>query len=389
MKNLLSYRTMRIRYSINLLFFLIGSITAFGQTETYADSLISKGQYERLYPDTSEEVMEMPLKDTLLIAGVGDIMLGTNFPKASYLPPSGKSLLAPVDTFLRAPDCTFGNLEGTVLNDGGDVKKCSDPSKCYAFRMPEKLAWDLKKYGFDLISIANNHVGDFGSSGRKNTQKVLDSMQMVYAGLESCPWDTATIDGVTYGLCAFSPNTGTIKIHDYDRAKKIVEHLDSLSDIVVVSFHGGAEGSSHTHVTRETERFYGENRGNVYAFAHTVIDHGADIVFGHGPHVTRAIEVYKDRFISYSLGNFATYARFNLRGVSGIAPIMHVWTHRDGKFIKGQIIPTRQIGEGGPLYDSGKRVIKEIQKLVKEDFPESNLLINDDGTFGLQEKPTN
>lgn len=387
MKNLLSFPTTRIKYSINLLVFVC---IAFIGNAQIADSLVARGEYYRLFPDSiPEPEPEITLKDTILIAGVGDIMLGTNFPDAGYLPPKGKSLLAPVDTFLMTPDCTFGNLEGTVLNEGGDVKHCSDPSKCYAFRMPEYLAWELKQYGFDLLSIANNHVGDFGSSGRINTGKVLDSMQVAYAGLEACPWDTATVNGVNYGICAFSPNTGTIKIHDYDRAKEIVQHLDTIADIVIVSFHGGAEGSSHTHVTRETEKFYGENRGNVYKFAHHVIDNGADVVFGHGPHVTRAIEVYNDRFISYSLGNFATYARFNLRGVSGIAPIMHVYTHRDGKFIKGKIIPTRQIGEGGPLYDKSNRVIQEIQNLVKEDFPESTLEIQDDGTFFLPEQPTN
>ena len=67
-----------------------------------------------------------------------------------------------------------------------------------------------------------------------------------------------------------------------------------------------------------------QNRGSVYRFAHEVVDAGADVVFGHGPHVTRALEFYRDRLICYSLGNFATYRRFNLSGPNGIAPIVKV-----------------------------------------------------------------
>ena len=118
--------------------------------------------------------------------------------------------------------------------------------------------------------------------------------------------------------------------------------LDDSCDIVIVSFHGGAEGADYQNVTRETETFYGENRGNVYEFSHRMIDAGADIVFGHGPHVTRAIEVYKDRFIAYSLGNFCTYRRFNLTGPNGFAPLLRVKTDTFGKFVEADIIPVYQ-----------------------------------------------
>ena len=94
--------------------------------------------------------------------------------------------------------------------------------------------------------------------------------------------------------------------------------LDTTHDIVIVSFHGGAEGSKALHVPYGQETFYGENRGHLREFTHTVIDAGADLVWGHGPHVLRGMEVYKDRLIAYSLGNFATYGRFNTRGQQGL-----------------------------------------------------------------------
>jgi len=308
--------------------------------------------------------------------GVGDIMLGTNFPSASYLPPKGTRLLKDVEDILKSADVTFGNLEGTVLNAGGNVKRCSDPSLCYAFRQPEYLIDQLVDAGFDLLSIANNHVGDFGAPGRTNTVNTLKAKGFCFSGLESIPWDTVTINGLKVGLCSFSPNTGTVQITDIKNANRLVALLDSFCDVVVVSFHGGAEGSSRTHVTKKTEYFYGENRGNVHQFSHEVIDHGADIVFGHGPHVTRAMEIYKDRLICYSLGNFCTYKRFNLRGVSGLAPIVEVSVTKNGEFVRGKITSIKQIGEGIPIIDKEQRVLAELKKLIAADFPNSKILFN-------------
>jgi len=125
--------------------------------------------------------------------------------------------------------------------------------------------------------------------------------------------------------------------------------------------------------------FLGENRGNPYKFSREVIDAGADIVFGHGPHVTRAIDAYKNRFIIYSLGNFATYGRFNLKGVNGIAPIIKVFTDKNGVFQSAKIFPIKQVGEGGPLLDEEKKVIRELTFLTKNDIPNCPLQINENG----------
>ncbi|MBM78323.1 MAG: capsule biosynthesis protein CapA [Crocinitomicaceae bacterium] len=316
-------------------------------------------------------------ESTYKFIGVGDMMLGTNYPSDSYIPPKGTRLLKNVEEILKSADVTFGNLEGTVLNSGGNVKRCSDPSLCYAFRQPDSLVDQLLDAGFDLLSIANNHVGDFGSSGRTHTVEVLRNKGFCFAGLESIPWDTTTINNLKIGFCAFSPNNGTVRITDLENAKRIVNLLDSICDVVVVSFHGGAEGASNTHVNKKTEYFYGENRGNVHKFSHVVIDNGADIVFGHGPHVTRALEIYKDRLICYSLGNFCTYKRFNLSGVCGLAPIVEVNVNNKGKFISGNIISIKQIGSGIPVVDPEQKALSEIKKLISSDFPESKIVFNE------------
>jgi poly-gamma-glutamate capsule biosynthesis protein CapA/YwtB (metallophosphatase superfamily) len=330
------------------------------------------------------------LNDTLpasiKIMAVGDMMLGTNYPNASYLPPhDGKELLNPVKDILKNGTIVFGNLEGVLLTGDGPVKSCSDPKSCYAFKMPDHYANYLSEAHFNLLSVANNHVNDFGAVGAKNTMAQLKKVGIPHAGLKDCPFTTFEKDGLKYGFAAFAPNNGTISINDYDNARNIVSKLDSTCDIVIVSFHGGAEGPTKKHITRQREIFLGEDRGNPYEFARMMIDAGADMVFGHGPHVTRAVDLYKDRIVAYSLGNFATYGRFNLSGPNGIAPILEVDVDREGKFIKGKLHATKQLGDGGPVPDAENTVIKEIISLSREDFPESVLSIDESGV--LNRKP--
>jgi poly-gamma-glutamate capsule biosynthesis protein CapA/YwtB (metallophosphatase superfamily) len=352
--------------------------------EVFSDTL--KKDTTTLRIDTIDSGLKINKQDTLTIIGVGDIMMGTNFPDSGYLPPhGGKFLLDSVKSYLMDANISFGNLEGVILDEGGTPKKCNNPDLCYLFRSPLSYATHLKKAGFDVLSIANNHAGDFGDEGRQSTMKQLDSVGIYYAGLLTHPYTVFQKDSIRYGMIAFAPNTGTVSINDLEQAKKLVTEVDSLCDVLIISFHGGAEGKDHRHVTRKTETYYGEDRGNVYEFAHLLIDYGADIIFGHGPHVTRAMELYKNRIIAYSLGNFCTYARFNLSGSNGLAPILKLHITREGKFISGKVIPVVQIGSGTPIIDNRKRVISEIRELMMEDFPETLIQINDDGDIFLKD----
>ncbi len=330
-----------------------------------------------------EDRLDRPIiegRRTISVIGVGDIMMGTNYPNTSYLPANhGRNLLKPVEDILNSADVTFGNLEGVLLDEEGDVKRCNNPDLCYAFRTPVRYVDNLVKAGFDLLSIANNHVGDFGYAGRRSTVKTLEDAGIAYAGFTEHPTTIIKRDGIKIGMAAFSPFRGTVNMHDIDNAQRIVRNLKDRADIVIVSFHGGAEGAEHQNVTCETEYYYGENRGNVCEFSYSVIDAGADIVFGHCPHVTRAVELYNDRFIAYSLGNFCTYARFNLRGENGIAPIIKVYVDETGKFINAKAYPIVQTGRGGPRPDSSNRAVRSLQRLTINDFPDTPLRIHSDG----------
>jgi poly-gamma-glutamate capsule biosynthesis protein CapA/YwtB (metallophosphatase superfamily) len=328
--------------------------------------------------------------DTLTIIGVGDIMMGTDFPSSIYLPPGNdcQPLLNDVSAILRDADITVGNLEGTFAGDKGTPKKCKDTTKCFVFRMPEHYVHCLVDGGFDMVSIANNHANDFGASGKLQTEWVLESHGIASAGSYSAPAAIVVKDGIRYGLIAFAPNLGCFGLDDLDAAAWMVDSMKQRCDILMVSFHGGAEGADHQHVTRQNEMYLGAGRGNVYAFAHRVIDSGADIVLGHGPHVTRAVEIYKDRFIIYSLGNFCTYGRFNLRGPNGIAPIIKLQLNPEGRFLQGEIIPVHQPGNGRVSLDPQKRVVFKLQELTRTDFPEIPLEIDPKGYITIPEDTT-
>lgn len=318
-------------------------------------------------------------KDTVTVIGVGDIMMGSNYPDPVLPPQNGAYLMSEVDHVLKNADVTFGNLEGTLLDSGGTPKSCRDPKVCYAFRSPVNYVQNLVNAGFDVMSLANNHAGDFGDVGRRSTIKTLDDAGILHTGQLPKRYVTFEKNGVRYGLAAFAPNSNCISINNYIEAKAIVKELDSICDIVIVSFHGGAEGGQYQNVPRKHEPFHGEDRGDVYEFSHMLIDAGADIIFGHGPHVTRAVEIYKNRFIAYSLGNFCTYGGINVAGINGWAPIIKVFANATGGFIKAEITPTYQIARDRVKIDTEKRVIKKIQDLTKKDFPEVPVRIDDKG----------
>ncbi len=333
------------------------------------------------------QAVPTPKIDTITIVAVGDMMLGTNYPTSpNYLPPNNNfdALLSDVVEYLRDADLTFGNCEGTFSDKPQYAKKCNNPQWCYRFSMPTKYVNGFKNAGFDLVSIANNHVHDLGNYGKNKTIETLRNAKIHFAGVVDIPTDTFTLNGVKYGFCAFAPNAGTCQITNHKKMQETVRALKKDCRIVIVSFHGGAEGRKHEHVTRNYETFLGQNRGNVYKFAHLAIDAGADIVLGHGPHVTRAIELYNNKLIAYSLGNFCTYRRFSIQGVSGIAPILKVWLDDEGNFLKGKITPIYQDKFKGTFLDKQGRVIKRMQSLSKQDFPESKLVIVDDGTISVE-----
>lgn len=321
--------------------------------------------------------------DVFTVVGTGDIVLGLNYPEHAPRIPSGDGahLFDSVKHILEAADVTFGNLEGVLLDSGGIPKKCSDSSLCFRFRMPERYVNHLISAGYDVMSVANNHVFDFGQEARNHTLDILDQVGLKHAGSLSRPYTILERHGVRFGFCAFAAMYGCCSIFNETAAQKIIQELRPQCDVLIVSMHAGQEGSAHTHVPFSSEYQQSGTLGDVHHFAHLCVDAGADIFFGHGPHVARAVELYNDRFIAYSLGNFCTPFGMVISGVSGYAPIIQVSVDRNGHFVAGQIYAARQSWGVGPRLDAQRRVIQEIKRLTQEDFPQTPLQITDEGSI--------
>lgn len=318
---------------------------------------------------------------TIQLAAVGDIMLGTDFPKDT-LPPDDLNILANVAPVLRQADITFGNLEGVLLDGGEPAKKCQTLSVCYLFRTPTRYAVRLKDAGFDVMSLANNHARDFGEAGRDSSMQALSAMGIYHSGRlgDVASWQ---VRGLRVAMIAFAPFGNSNDMLDIEKAAGQVAGLAEKHEIVIVSMHAGAEGLEAIHIPFETEYYHGEDRGDSVAFAHAVIDAGADLVLGHGPHVPRALELYQGRLIAYSLGNFCTHWGISVAGMKGLAPILKVNLRANGEFIAGRIVSFRQQRPEGPVLDETHAAARLIRKLTEEDFPDTPLVLDASGRIRL------
>jgi poly-gamma-glutamate capsule biosynthesis protein CapA/YwtB (metallophosphatase superfamily) len=334
------------------------------------------------------EPVQQPAAETvskreLSVVAVGDIMLGTDFPSDRLPPQNGELLLAQVAGILASADISLGNYEGTFIDGGIPAKTCRDMSRCYLFRTPPHYAQNLARAGFDLISLANNHARDFGEHGRSSSMDTLARHNIQHSGAKG---DVAslTLDGLRIAMIAFAPFRGSNNPLALQEAGLLVSALAEEHDIVLVSMHMGAEGEDATRIPFADEIYHGELRGNVVAFSHTVVDAGADLVIGHGPHVPRALELYKGRLIAYSLGNFCTYYGINVRGLNGLAPILRAQLDANGAFVQGEIISTRQQRPNGPSPDPSHEAARLMAQLTRQDFPSTPLEISETGLISIK-----
>lgn len=314
----------------------------------------------------------------ITFASVGDMMIGTDYPQNHLPDDDGISFLADVTPLLAAADVAFGNLEGVLIDGGEPAKKCSNPSACYLFRSPARYAAHYAAAGFDVMSLANNHARDFGEEGRTATMRALAAAGIRHSGREG-DFASFEVNGLQIAVLAYAVTKQSNMLLDYELAEQTVAGFAATHDIVMVTFHGGAEGVDATNLPFADEQYYGEPRGDVVKFARMAVDAGADLVIGHGPHVVRAMERYNDRLIAYSLGNFATYYGISVAGIKGIAPVLLTTLDGDGRFIEGSIVSTIQLRPAGPSIDEQQRALKLIRGLTAEDFPDSGLRFLNDG----------
>jgi len=255
---------------------------------------------------------------------------------------------------LKNADILFGNLEGPVSDMGNNV------GSKYSFRMNPAVLSALKNVGFDIISFANNHVGDWNVSAFKDTLSRLSTTGILKTGAdinkdEIIKPTIITKNGVKFGFLGFSDvgpkwmeakeNVHGILLASDPDFETIIKNADKKSDVLIVSFHWGEEYKT-THNSRQE------------SLAHKAIDSGADMIIGHHPHVIQDIEVYKGVTIAYSLGNFIFDQSFSKNTMRGM---LFSATFKNKELIETEIFTSLQNSkyQSEGLYNEDELIKKE------------------------------
>lgn len=312
------------------------------------------------------------------LTATGDIILG-NAP--DRLPPDdGKGFFDDVRQALAA-DLAMGNLEEPLTVDTGTGKCGAGSTNCFQFRAPPEYAAHLRDGGFDLLNLANNHGNDFGAKGFQNTQDALEQHELAHTGAPD-QITVVEVQGVQVAVAGFSSYAWSNPLTDIPAATKVVTKAAETADLVVVQVHMGAEGADKTRVKPGTELYLGENRGDPIRFAKAMIDAGADLIVGHGPHVLRGMEFYQGRLIAYSLGNFAGGGNMlNRSGRLGWGGVLKISLKPDGTWVDGSFASTYMNELGLPTMDPDDRGLGLVRELSGADFPKTGATFDDSGTI--------
>jgi hypothetical protein len=322
----------------------------------------------------------------ITVVAVGDIMPGSLTPIPFIPAPTDYDIPTGIRSAIGHGDVVFGNLEGAFATEGISPTKCRpearEARRCFEFGFPPFLVSFLKEAGFTVLSLDNNHAEDYGLEGYALTQGLL-----AQTGITAVPKRTAVpllIRDVRVAVVPFGFSGRSFHVSDVVTAQTVVAEASRNADIVIVSFHGGAEGEGATRVPNTGETYFEEDRGNVMQFAHVVVDAGADLVIGHGPHVPRAIELYQNRLIAYSLGNFWTFGNISIKGLKGIMPLLRVTLDREGTFVAGHVVSMRQRLPGIPELDPEGTAARVIATLSQEDIPSNPIEVDVSGMIRVR-----
>ncbi|MFH0779228.1 MAG: CapA family protein [Parcubacteria group bacterium] len=275
--------------------------------------------------DTAEPAKPQEAGKTISLFAVGDIMLSRNVGQKMVEYKDYHYPFLKLKNLISAADISFGNLESPIVA-GAPVKEGS-----FLFRADPASAESLAFAGFDMLSLANNHILNQGKAGLDKTINYLSEQNVGYCGAEKKAGDRLkifTADDFKVGFFCYSygptglpaGQAGSADVFEMNQ-KQLLADLKSATtaggrgpaqsgkgkaDFIVVSMHDGVE-YSHDNSVHQAE------------FARAAIDSGADLVIGHHPHVIQNMEQYKGKYIFYSLGNFVFDQMWSLDTRQGVA----------------------------------------------------------------------
>lgn len=250
--------------------------------------------------NTQPKELDNKIDKPINILSFGDMMLDRYIRK--FIDNKGvKPLFTNISPLIKDKDMVVANLEGSITNFN---PKPLDPNNV-SFTFDPKIVPELKKIGFTHFSLANNHSLDFGAEGVRQTKEFLDKENLKYFG------DYKNKTALSYIESIENFKVGLIGYHelfDPDTTSVVneIQNIRDKTDFIIVYPHWGAEYKTN---------FSKSQQDKAYKF----IDAGADAVLGAHPHVIQPIEIYKDKVIFYSLGNFIFDQTFSQNTQQGLA----------------------------------------------------------------------
>lgn len=295
-----------------------------------------------------------PQPEDLRVAAVGDLVF-------SERPELNRDAFRSVMPLLLQADFAFGNLEGAITEHTEATKRYV-PGRSYAFRFPLETADLLRQANIGAVSIANNHSNDFGPRGFADTRRQLERVGIAATG-EPGSFLVRELRGVRVALVAFGHSTRFNNILDLPEAARVVARARAAADTVIVTHQGGAEGDAAVFLTGAPEIFLGEQRGDVRAFARTVIEAGASLVVGHGPHVLRAAECVGSAAVLHSIGNFVSVGGLSVASLANVSAMLEALFDAGGALRGVRLIPVTFRQERLPLIDPTGRALHLVNAL--------------------------
>lgn len=310
----------------------------------------------------------------------GDIVLGNSFVVENIPKDWEERYFAGVRDILKRADVAIGNFEGT-LTDNEKTSKNPGSGRQYAFRSPPHYAELMYKEGFRVLNIANNHANDFGEIGFKDTRNNLKQAGIAVSGLRD-EAATLSVRGLNIAVLGFTYSSRFNTIFELEQGAELVRQAKSRGEFVIVTFHAGAEGSPAIWHENADEEFLGENRGNTVAFSRAMIDAGANLVVGHGPHVLRAAECYQGKPIIYSLGNFVGVGGLSAKNFAAVSALLEVSVAQDGSLQNINLVPLRFNEQKLPQIDPrefGTKLVNYLGQQARYSATFIEFPVNDDG----------
>lgn len=320
---------------------------------------------------------------TVTFAAVGHLVIATEDPSGPrYLESKdGLDLVDEVAPLVADADLSLANLAAPI-STRGVMKGWADGANAWAFRTPPRYAPALSRLGLDVVLAANNHILDYGPEAYDDTLALLDRLKIGHVGRVDEVFKFKR-RGVRVAVLGFTqPYREDFQSNrDLDAAAAQVAKAQLDADVVIALIHGGGEGREAMHVPRGKEYVGHEYRGRIVDLAHRLVEAGADLVLGFGAHHPRAMELYQGRIIAYALGNFLTNGPFDIQTPNMLSLVLRVTLDSRGELVGAEIVPLRLRHPGIPNFDPKGWSIGFIRRLSKSDFPESRLVIRDDGVL--------